>query len=219
MFAKIKSIGLFGLNVFPVDVETDISKGVPSFDIVGLPDAVVRESRERIRSAMRAYDIEFPPHRVMVNLAPADTKKTGSVHDLGILVAILRATNIVTKDINDSCFIGEVSLNGDIRAVNGVLPMTLLAMDRGIKNIFVPYENAYEASVAQGINVYGIKNVGELLSYLCGEKPLQKQPVYKPQEQDYESPDDFSDVKGQKVAKLALEIASAGGHKKDRFGT
>ena len=88
--------------------------------------------------------------------------------------------------------------------------MTLLAMDRGIKNIFVPYENAYEASVAQGINVYGIKNVGELLSYLCGEKPLQKQPVYKPQEQDYESPDDFSDVKGQKVAKLALEIASAG---------
>jgi magnesium chelatase family protein len=212
MFAKIKSIGLFGLNVFPVDVETDISKGVPSFDIVGLPDAVVRESRERIRSAMRAYDIEFPPHRVMVNLAPADTKKTGSVHDLGILVAILRATNIVTKDINDSCFIGEVSLNGDIRAVNGVLPMTLLAMDRGIKNIFVPYENAYEASVAQGINVYGIKNVGELLSYLCGEKPLQKQPVYKPQEQDYESPDDFSDVKGQKVAKLALEIASAGGH-------
>lgn len=212
MFAKIKSIGLFGLNVFSVDVETDISKGIPSFDIVGLPDAVVRESRERIRSAMRAYDIEFPMMKVMVNLAPADTKKTGSVHDLGILVAILRATNIVTGNLDDSCFIGEVSLNGDIRAINGVLPMTLLAMEKGIKNIFVPQENAYEASVVQGINVYGVKTVGELLNHLCSGKTLQKQPTYKPQEQDYESNEDFSDVKGQKVAKFALEIASAGGH-------
>ena len=162
MFSKINTMGLFGLNAFSVDVETDISMGQPAFEIVGLPDMVVKESRERIKAAMRAGGIKFPNAKVMVNLAPADTKKSGSVHDLAIFVGILSSMSVINENTDNCCFIGEVSLNGNVRHVNGVLPMTIMAMKNGIENIFVPSDNAFEASVVDGIHVYGVKSIIEV---------------------------------------------------------
>ena len=212
MFAKVGSLGLFGLNAFPVDVEIDISRGAPKFDIVGLPDTVVKESRDRIRSALRACNIEFPVASVMINLAPADTKKSGSVHDLAISVAIVKALNIIKASLDDCCFIGEVSLNGDVRHINGVLPMVLKARECGVKAVYVPAENAFEASVVEGVEIYGVSNVNQLIDHLCGDESIPVQPLYKPSETEYNEVLDFSDVRGQQTAKKALEIAAAGGH-------
>ena len=212
MFAKVGSLGLFGLNAFPVDVEIDISRGAPKFDIVGLPDTVVKESRDRIRSALRACNIEFPVASVMINLAPADTKKSGSVHDLAISVAIVKALNIIKAPLDDCCFIGEVSLNGDVRHINGVLPMVLKARECGVKAVYVPAENAFEASVVEGVEIYGVSNVNQLIDHLCGDESIPVQPLYKPSETEYNEVLDFSDVRGQQTAKKALEIAAAGGH-------
>ena len=212
MFAKIGSLGLFGLNAFPVDVEIDISRGNPQFDIVGLPDMVVKESRERIRSALRACNLEFPTASVMINLAPADTKKSGSVHDLAIFTALVKAMGIIRKPLDDCCFIGEVSLNGHIRSINGVLPMVLKAKECGIKSVFVPAENAFEASVVDGIDIYGVESGNQLIDHLCGDCEISVQPRYQPSEAEYNEILDFSDVRGQHSAKKALEIAAAGGH-------
>lgn len=212
MFAKINSLGLFGLNAFSVETEIDISRGQPLFEIVGLPDLVVKESRERIRSALRACEIALPPARIMVNLAPANTRKSGSVHDLAILVAILAATQRIPLPSDNSAFLGEVSLNGTVRPVQGVLPMVLLARKNGWQEVFVPAENAFEASVVDGITVYGVSSVAELLAHFDGTAPLRPQPRYIPNAQPLLSVPDFSDVRGQSVAKRALEIAAAGGH-------
>ena len=142
MFAKINSLGLLGLNAFSVYVEVEASKGLESFDIVGLADAAVRESRERIRSALRCSGINFPSRRVMMNLAPADVRKTGSVHDLAIAVALLCVLGFANdKSLEKSAFIGEVSLSGEIRGIRGVLPMTILAQKLGYDEIYVPIEN------------------------------------------------------------------------------
>ncbi|MBR2284473.1 MAG: YifB family Mg chelatase-like AAA ATPase [Ruminococcus sp.] len=212
MFAKIASLGLFGLNAFPVDVEIDISRGQPMFDIVGLPDAVVRESRERIRAALRACSIKFPVAAVMVNLAPAGTRKSGSVHDMAIFVAILRAMQLI-GDCTDGCaFIGEVSLNGDIRSINGVLPMVMLARERGLKAVFVPEGNAHEAAFLEGMEIYSVRTVQQLIQHLTGEKRIAPCERYIPPETAYTDKLDFSEVRGQQSAKKALEIAAAGGH-------
>lgn len=212
MFAKINSMGLFGLNAFPVDAEIDISKGAPVFEIVGLPDTVVKESRERVRSALRSCQISLPIARIMVNLAPADTKKSGSVHDLAILVAILKATGYINNPLENIGFIGEVSLNGDVRPVTGVLPMVITAKEHGMKAVFVPDDNAFEASVAEGIDVYGVSSVSQLLDHFSGDEKIKVQPRYEVfPEQNYQY-EDFAHVKGQSAAKLALEIAAAGGH-------
>lgn len=212
MFAEISSFGLFGLNAFPVEVEIETSRGIPQFDIVGLADTVVRESRERIRSALRSCDIKFPVNSVMINLAPASTKKSGSVYDMAILTAVLYSMNIVDEIPENSAFAGEVSLGGDFRYTNGIISMAILARETGKKSLFVPYENAREASVIQGIDVYAVKNTDELISHLRSEKLIEPCKPYIPPEPEYCETLDFADVKGQKAAKKALEIVAAGGH-------
>ncbi|MDY3792668.1 MAG: YifB family Mg chelatase-like AAA ATPase [Oscillospiraceae bacterium] len=212
MFAKINSMGLFGLNAFAVQAETEVSRGTPCFDIVGLGDTAVKESRERIRAAFRSAELKFPLARVIVNLAPADTKKTGSVHDLAIFAAILKATGEITDDLDRTAFIGEVSLNGDVRHVNGVLPMVLCAQREGFDTVFVPAENAYEASVAEGVTVYGVENVREILGHFSREAILIPQKKYEVLPEERFDTVDFADVKGQQTVKKAMEYAAAGGH-------
>ena len=212
MFAKVASLGLFGLNAFPVDAEIDISRGQPHFDIVGLPDTTVRESRDRIRAALRACGISFPVASVMVNLAPADTKKSGSVHDMAIFMAILKAMHMVDEVPDSFAFIGELSLNGDVRRINGVLPMVMLAREKGMKAVFVPEENSREASVISGIDIYAVSNAEQLILHFRGEELLTPCEHYVPPGTAYTETLDFADVRGQQSAKKALEIAAAGGH-------
>lgn len=212
MVSKLNSIGIIGMNAYMVEVETDLTKGLPSFDIVGLPDASVKESRDRVRAAIKNCGYEFPVCKITVNLAPADVKKEGSIYDLPILLSLLKASEQLSCDIADSIFIGELSLNGELRHVNGVLPMTIFAKESGFKNIYVPYQNALEASVVTGINVFPVNNMEELFDHLLHIKRIM--PAVPPQNSDDngESTLDFSQVCGQFEAKRALEVAAAGGH-------
>ncbi len=211
MVVKVGSIGLFGLEGYAVEVETDVSNGIAAFDIVGLPDTAVRESRDRVRTAMKNCGYGFPVSRITVNLAPADVKKEGPLYDLPIFVAIMKATAQITGDISDCAFLGELSLSGEVRTVNGILPMALCARDKGFKRLFVPYTDALEGAVVKGIEVYPVKNVSELVNYLNneGELPLAQVP-----EETFitEAMPDFEDVCSQYEAKRAMEIAAAGGH-------
>lgn len=212
MFAKVRSLGLFGLNAFSVDVEIETSKGTPAFEIVGLADTVVKESRERIRSALRSNGTAFPLAKVIVNLAPADTKKSGSVHDLAIFVALLCVTGQINEDISKTAFVGEVSLNGDVRPINGVLPMVMLAKKEGFESVFVPADNAYEASVVDGITVYGVENTADIVKHFGREAVILPQRPYVIKPEERFDIIDFAEVKGQHAAKKALEYAAAGGH-------
>lgn len=212
MFSRIKSVGIFGMDSYMIEVEADISTGLPAFDIVGLPDTTVKESRDRVRAAIKNCGFKFPLGRITVNLAPADRKKEGSVYDLPVLLAILKSYNQLKADLNDSVVIGEVALDGKVRSANGVLAITITAKQNGIKNIFVPKENAEEAAVIDGINVYGIDNLPQLIAHLNGEKLIEKTLPVNNNTDDLSLIPDFSDVKGQMAAKKALEVAAAGGH-------
>lgn len=212
MYARVKSLGIFGLNTFDVTVECDLSSGLPRFDVVGLPDAVVKESRERVRASIKNCHFDFPVSRITVNIAPADIKKEGSLYDLAVFIAILKAGNQINGSTDGFAFIGELSLDGEIRGVNGVLPMLIKARDIGIKAVFIPKENELEGSVLDGIDVFAVKNVFQVIQHISKTSPVR--PCYNPEliTENKKYNVDFSDVKGQTEAKRALEIAAAGGH-------
>lgn len=212
MVVKCNSLGLFGIDSFLVEVEADVSKGIPAFDIVGLPDASVKESKDRVRSALKNCGFTFPTVRITINLAPADIKKEGPVYDLPILVSLLKATNQISKKLDDCAFVGELSLSGEVRKVNGVLPMAIKAANAGIKKLFVPYDNAIEGAVVKGIEIYPVKTVFDLVDYLKGIKEIEPTIYDYDGVNDISQTLDFCQVKGQYEAKRALEIAAAGGH-------
>ncbi len=214
MIAKINSYALLGLKGIPVSVEVDVSNGLPAFDIVGLADTAVKESKERVRTAIKNSGRKVPTQRITANLAPADVKKEGSLLDLAIAVGVLKASGQLLVDVKDTVFLGELSLDGSVRRINGVLPIIISALAENYKNFIIPFDNAVEASYVEGITVYAVKSLGETIDHLSGLKPLQ--PVEKKgfsieqNQKAYTS--DLSYVKGQKVAKRALEVAVSGGH-------
>lgn len=212
MFVRINSFGVLGIDCYKVDVEVDIATGhLPSFDIVGLPDAAVKESKDRVKAALKNSRLAYPAAKITVNLAPANIKKEGAVYDLPILIGISAASGQIKADLSDLAFVGELSLGGDIRPVPGVLPMVLKAKECGIRRFFVPKGNMIEASIVKGIEIIPVKNARELTDFLIGSRDLSAAPEFIMPEKEALYPD-FSDVKGQFAAKRGLEIAAAGAH-------
>lgn len=212
MFAKVNSQAVLGIDSFNVEVEADLSSGLPRFDIVGLPDAAVKESRERVRASIKNCGLDFPVSRITVNIAPADIKKEGAVYDLPILIAILKASGQITADISDYSFVGELSLDGEIRSANGILSMVIRAKQSNIGAVFVPFANANEASVVDGIDVLPARSIKEILAHLSGNALISPVPNIVDDQDVLTDEFDFCDVRGQSQAKRALEIAAAGGH-------
>jgi len=214
MLAKVISGAIVGLDGAIVEVEVDISPGLPQFTIVGLPDAAVQEARERVRAAIRNSGCNFPMRRIVVNLAPANLKKAGPAYDLSIAIGILLSSEQVSADVSQIMLLGELSLDGSLRHTNGILPMVALAQQEKLTNVIVPEADAKEASLIEGVKIIPIASLPQLVSYLRGEIPT---PEYKTEKVEEDAPAiaptmNLADIKGQEHVKRALEVAAAGGH-------
>lgn len=220
MLAKVFSCAVVGLDGVLVEVEVDVGQGQPGIIIVGLPDAAVQESRERVRSAIRNSGGRVPFGHVTVNLAPADLKKAGPTYDLPIAIAVLIASRQIEADMSDALVVGELSLDGVLRHTPGIIAMISLAAQKGISRAFVPADDAPEAALIGGVEILAVRTLADVVNHLTGEAPIAPFQAEQAVERAFESGlTDFSEIRGQEHVKRALEIAAAGAHNALTFGT